>query len=261
MRQYQAKTVGWRTHGVVSRKVTMLKMPALPSRDTLVRNGNMKQHAYSEVILLKVVIVGDSGIGKSSLLVRFADQTFRESHKGTIGVDFRFKSLRSKKRVVKLQIWDTAGQERFRTMTSAYYRGASGFVLCFSLCDEESFNHMSKWVHELEVYRSEGSVVVLCGTKADKEAKRCVSLEKAQELAEQLGAMYCETSSKTGEGVESLFVEITKKMVSQLKKADASKDDDNDIALDTRSGGGLFDFSAERLDMTKSLDMSCCDIA
>jgi Ras-related protein Rab-1A len=102
-------------------------------------------------VLLKVVIVGDSAVGKSSLLVRFADQMFTESRKGTLGVDFRFRTVISSKRVVKLQIWDTAGQERFRTMTSTFYRGASGFIVCFDVSDRGSFQSIESWIADVKV--------------------------------------------------------------------------------------------------------------
>jgi len=179
----------------------------------------MRGRGHAPTCLVKVVIVGDSHVGKSSLLVRFADQTFTLGHKGTIGVDFRFRTLVSAKRVVKLQIWDTAGQERFRTMTSAYYRGAAGFVVCFDLTVRDSFDAISSWLEELEAYRENGrSVVVLCGTKADMHHERMVERDEVDALGKRLGLAYFETSSKNDVNVEELFLELTKEMVARRKQ-------------------------------------------
>jgi Ras-related protein Rab-1A len=120
---------------------------------------------------MQLVVIGDTGVGKSCILLRFADDTFTENKISTIGVDFRFRTVKLDKRVVKLQIWDTAGQERFRTITSAYYRGADGIILVYDVTSEESFNHINDWFVEVNRYASENTCKLLVGNKIDKPGK------------------------------------------------------------------------------------------
>mmetsp|Transcript_35141 Transcript_35141/g.71640 ORF Transcript_35141/g.71640 Transcript_35141/m.71640 type:complete len:131 (+) Transcript_35141:108-500(+) len=118
--------------------------------------------------LFKLVLIGDSGVGKSCLLLRFADNAFTDSYISTIGVDFRFRTVKVEKHTVKLQIWDTAGQERFRTITSAYYRGADGIIMVYDVTNQESFNHVADWLTEVNRYASEGTCKLLVGNKSDR---------------------------------------------------------------------------------------------
>jgi len=125
------------------------------------------------------VVIGDTGVGKSCILLRFADDTFTENHISTIGVDFRFRTVKMDKKVIKLQIWDTAGQERFRTITSAYYRGADGIIMVYDVTSEESFNHINDWFVEVNRYASESTCKLLVGNKIDKAGK-VISTERAK---------------------------------------------------------------------------------
>ena len=117
--------------------------------------------------LFKLVLIGDSCVGKSCLLIRFADDCFTENYITTIGVDFRFKTLSINKKTVKLQIWDTAGQERYLTITNAYYRGADGIVIVFDLTSKESFKNVEAWMSEVEKYSSDTVKVIVLGNKVD----------------------------------------------------------------------------------------------
>merc|ERR1711997_141721 len=119
------------------------------------------------------------GTGKSSLLQRFADDMFTENYITTIGVDFRFKTIPVEKKTIKLQIWDTAGQERFRTITSAYYRGADGIILVYDITDRESFSHVNDWLNEVNRYVNESTCKILIGNKCDNTADR-KETERAQ---------------------------------------------------------------------------------
>jgi len=130
---------------------------------------------------IKLVLIGDTGVGKSCILLRFADDTYTENHISTIGVDFRFRTVKVDKKTVKLQIWDTAGQERYRTITSAYYRGADGIVIVYDVTVEESFNHIKDWLTEVNRYASETTSKLLIGNKVDLP-NRLISKEKAQVL-------------------------------------------------------------------------------
>merc|ERR1712199_129095 len=127
--------------------------------------------------LFKLLLIGDSGVGKSCLLLRFADDTYQESHISTIGVDFKIRTIQLEGKTIKLQIWDTAGQERFRTITSSYYRGAHGIIVVYDITDEESFNNVKTWLEEILRYACEGVNKLMVGNKCDLASKRVVSTE------------------------------------------------------------------------------------
>lgn len=130
-------------------------------------------------ISTKLVLIGDTGVGKSSLLIRFADNAVSDSQVSTIGVDFRFRTVKVGKSTIKLQIWDTAGQERYRTITSAYYRGADGIIMAYDVTSRESFNHINDWFNEVNRYASENTAKIIVATKIDLKSERVVSSEEA----------------------------------------------------------------------------------
>lgn len=134
-----------------------------------------------------MLLIGDSGVGKSCLLLRFADDTYTESYISTIGVDFKIRTIDLDGKTIKLQIWDTAGQERFRTITSSYYRGAHGIIVVYDTTDLESFNNVKQWLHEIDRYASENVNKLLVGNKSDLTSKRAVSFDQAKEFADSLG--------------------------------------------------------------------------
>eukprot|EP01068_Selenidium_serpulae_P010565 Selendium_serpulae@DN5493_c0_g3_i1.p1 len=162
----------------------------------------------------KLVLVGNSGVGKSGLLLRFADDTFTESYITTIGVDFRYRTVIVDNESLRLQIWDTAGQERFRTITSAYYRGADGIVLVYDTSDRDSFNQVDEWLAEVNRYISERTACkILVGNKSDLTAKRAVTLEEGEAKAAELEMIHFETSAKTSQNVELAFTSIARQLV------------------------------------------------
>ncbi|KAK8266160.1 hypothetical protein V6Z12_D12G227500 [Gossypium hirsutum] len=130
--------------------------------------------------LFKLLLIGDSGVGKSCLLLRFADDSYLDSYISTIGVDFKIRTVEHDGKIIKLQIWDTAGQERFRTITSSYYRGAHGIIIVYDVTDQESFNNVNQWLNEISRYGSENVNKLLVGNKSDLTAKKVVSPEAAQ---------------------------------------------------------------------------------
>jgi Ras-related protein Rab-1A len=162
--------------------------------------------------LLKLVLIGDTGVGKSCLLMRVADDTFVETFITTIGVDFRFRVLRIGDKKVKLQIWDTAGQERFRTITSAYYRSGDGVIIVYDVGKRETFDHVREWFQEISKYTKPETLVLLIANKADR-VDRVVSVEEGQMLAKELGISIIETSAKTAENVEAAFIRITEQLI------------------------------------------------
>jgi len=167
--------------------------------------------------LFKLLLIGDSGVGKSSLLLRFADNTFTESFISTIGVDFKIRTIEIDGHTVKLQIWDTAGQERFRTITSSYYRGAHGIIVVYDTTNAETFNNVQKWLQEIERYACETVHKLLVGNKCDLVSERKVSSEDAREFADQLNLVFLETSAKDSTNVEEAFSKMARSIKEKLE--------------------------------------------
>jgi len=167
--------------------------------------------------LFKLLIIGDSGVGKSSLLLRFADNTFSGNYITTIGVDFKIRTVVINGERVKLQIWDTAGQERFRTITSTYYRGTHGVIVVYDVSSGESFANVKRWLHEIE---QNCDVVnrILVGNKDDMPDRKVVLTEDAQRFASQMGIQLFETSAKDNKNVEEMFNAITRQVLTTKKE-------------------------------------------
>ena len=166
--------------------------------------------------LFKMLIIGDSGVGKSSLMNRFSDNVFSESYINTIGVDFKIRTIEVNGKIIKLQIWDTAGQERFRTIVSSYYRGAHGIMIVFDITDKDSFNNVSMWNDEIKKYASSNVKTILIGNKADFESKRQVDYSEAKEYADNNNMSYYETSAKTALNVEKSFFELATLLINNV---------------------------------------------
>ncbi|XP_034236628.1 ras-related protein Rab-35 [Thrips palmi] len=162
--------------------------------------------------LFKLLIIGDSGVGKSSLLLRFADNTFSGSYITTIGVDFKIRTIDIEGEKVKLQIWDTAGQERFRTITSTYYRGTHGVIVVYDVTNGDSFANVKRWLHEIE-QNCEVVNRILVGNKNDAPDRKVVLTEDAQRFADQMNIQLFETSAKDNINVEEMFMAITKQVL------------------------------------------------
>ncbi|GAQ07767.1 hypothetical protein ALT_5088 [Aspergillus lentulus] len=170
--------------------------------------------------VIKLLLIGDSGVGKSCCLLRFSEDSFTPSFITTIGIDFKIRTIELDGKRVKLQIWDTAGQERFRTITTAYYRGAMGILLVYDVTDERSFQNIRTWFSNVEQHASEGVHKILIGNKCDWEEKRAVSTEQGQQLADELGIPFLEVSAKNNINIEKAFYSLA----SAIKKGmDTSK--------------------------------------
>jgi len=162
----------------------------------------------------KFLLIGDSGVGKSCILLRFADDSFTNNYISTIGVDFKMKTIEKDEKKIKLQIWDTAGQERFQTITTSYYRGAHGLIIVFDITSKTSFDNVQKWLDDINAHAPPNVARVLVGNKSDLESKRMVTKATAQQLADQLSIPYIETSAKISDNVDLAFdslVEIAMK--------------------------------------------------
>lgn len=169
--------------------------------------------------LFKILLVGNSGVGKSSVLLRYVDGNFEEDQLSTIGVDFRVKFMNIEKKCIKLAFWDTAGQERFRTITSNYYRGAHGMVLMYDVTDVESFSNLKMWLAEISKNSAHpDAVLVLLGNKIDKRTSNengnpVITTKQGMEFAAAHSMLFVETSAKTNEGIEYAFKELVYKIM------------------------------------------------
>jgi Ras-related protein Rab-1A len=167
--------------------------------------------------LFKLLLIGDSGVGKSCLLLRFADDTYTDSYISTIGVDFKIRTIELDGRTIKLQIWDTAGQERFRTITSSYYRGAHGIIVVYDVTDQESFNNVKQWLQEIDRYACENVNKLLVGNKSDLTSKKVVDYNIAKEFADGLGIPFLETSAKNATNVEQAFYTMAAEIKTRMQ--------------------------------------------
>merc|ERR1712167_536481 len=166
--------------------------------------------------LFKLLLIGDSGVGKSCLLLRFADDTYQESYISTIGVDFKIRTIQLEGKTIKLQIWDTAGQERFRTITSSYYRGAHGIIVVYDITDADSFSNVKQWLEEIQRYACEGVNKLLVGNKCDLGPKRAVEKKTAEDFANKLSIPFLETSAKNNNNVEAAFMTMASEIKSRM---------------------------------------------
>lgn len=166
--------------------------------------------------LFKYIIIGDTAVGKSCLLLQFTDKRFRADHDLTIGVEFGARLIGIDNKQVKLQIWDTAGQESFRSITRSYYRGASGALLVYDISRRDTFNHLSNWLEEARQNASPNMVIMLIGNKSDLD-RREVSYEEGDAFAREHGLVFRETSAKTSTNVEEAFVQTARKIYEHIE--------------------------------------------
>jgi small GTP-binding protein len=164
----------------------------------------------------KYIIVGDPGVGKSSLLLKFAEDKFDDNYLTTLGIDFRAKHILINDHNCKLQLWDTAGHEKFRVLTKAYYRGTDCVFCCFDVTNAESFDGLQRWINEIHSSLDEKRkcLKIIVGTKIELQNYRTISYEKADSYANMHGYKYYETSARTGNGINRLFLESAEQLVS-----------------------------------------------
>ncbi|KAJ6852250.1 ras-related protein Rab11D-like [Iris pallida] len=172
--------------------------------------------------VFKVVLIGDSAVGKSQILARFARNEFSLDSKATIGVEFQTRTLVIDHKSVKAQIWDTAGQERYRAVTSAYYRGAVGALLVYDITKRQSFDHIPRWLEELRSHADKNIVIMLIGNKSDLEDQRAVSVEDAKEFAQKEGLFFLETSALEATNVEPAFMTVLTEIFNVVSKRNLS---------------------------------------
>uniref|UniRef100_A0A4W5KWE5 Ras-related protein Rab-15 n=1 Tax=Hucho hucho TaxID=62062 RepID=A0A4W5KWE5_9TELE len=169
-------------------------------------------------VLFRLLLLGDSGVGKTCLLCRFTDNEFHPSHISTIGVDFKMKTLEIDGIKVRIQIWDTAGQERYQTITKQYYRRAQGIFLVYDITSERSFQHIMKWASDVDEYAPDNIQKILIGNKSDEEEKRQVATEQGNKLAKNYGMDFFETSAFTNYNITESFTRLAEQVLAANKK-------------------------------------------
>ncbi|ODV92045.1 hypothetical protein CANCADRAFT_63438 [Tortispora caseinolytica NRRL Y-17796] len=167
-------------------------------------------------ILIKLLLVGNSGVGKSCLLLRFTDDSFTPSFITTIGIDFKIRTVPLDGQRVKMQIWDTAGQERFRTITTAYYRNAMGILLVYDVTDRKSFEDIQTWYQNVQEHAADDVNKILVGNKCDSDDARVVSYDEGKELADRLNIPFIETSAKSNTNVDEAFFSLSRQIKQRL---------------------------------------------
>ncbi|XP_020582396.1 ras-related protein RABA5a-like [Phalaenopsis equestris] len=173
-----------------------------------------QSHGY----LFKIVLIGDSAVGKSNLLARFARDEFYTNSKSTIGVEFQTQKMEIDGKEVKAQIWDTAGQERFKAVTSAYYRGAVGALVVYDISRSQTFDSIGRWLNELHTYSDMNVVTILVGNKTDLKDAREVSTDKGKAFAEEHGLFFMETSALDNSNVVAAFQTVVKEIYDILSR-------------------------------------------
>ena len=167
----------------------------------------------SDECVYKVLLLGDSTVGKTCFLMKYTDKTFQDIHMSTIGLDYRLKAMKLKSgKKIKLQIWDTAGQDRFRAITKNYYKGSHGIILIYDVTSIQTYENIKTWVSQIREEASPNVVIYIVGNKIDMEDERKISKEEGKNLADELGFPFVETSAKTGINVNETFEDLVERV-------------------------------------------------
>jgi Ras-related protein Rab-8A len=184
---------------------------------------------------IKLMMIGDQAVGKTALLLRYADDDFNEVLLPTIGIDFKIKTIELQGKRVKLQIWDTAGQERFRTITQAYYRGAMGILLVYDVTNSKSWSNVRNWVRNIEGNAPQTVNKILVGNKCDLASQRQVSTQQGEQLAREYGIKFFETSARNNLNVKDAFLTLATDVVERLAAGGAGAGDVPTVGLSVQS--------------------------
>jgi small GTP-binding protein len=172
---------------------------------------------------VKIVVIGDSGVGKSCFLIRYVRDTFDEETQSTLGIEFLSSVIQTETHRIQLQLWDTAGQELFRTVTRGYYRGSAGAIILFDVSNRGSFHGLEKWIADVQSVAKSDVVLILVGNKCDLEDKRQVSSEDAKEFAQKHGMLYFDVSAKSGLNVTEAIARCVDLIEKNIEVSEAQK--------------------------------------
>ena len=207
-------------------------------------------------LIFKLVLIGDTGVGKTNILSRYINNEFSLATQSTVGVEFGSKIIKKNDKLIKLQIWDTAGQERYKSITSAYYKGSKGALVVYDISRKGTFENVDKWIEELKANGSEDVLIMLVGNKSDLEDKREVKTEDVIKKAEQFKVAFCETSALDGKNIDhafdNLINEIAKKVERDKVNEAKNMQDSKGITLDTAEE------KRNETDKKKKNNQNCC---
>ena len=184
----------------------------------------MEEEESSYELLYKVIIIGDTAVGKSNILSRYVKDEFSSNSKSTVGVELGIKFLKIKNTKTKIQIWDTAGQERYRAITSSYFKGSNGCFIVYDITNEASFNNIENWYEQIQKETSKDIPILLVGNKCDLEDERKVPIEKGKEKAQNLNCAFFETSALKKINIDEIFEELVNNI---YEKTGGNKNDDD----------------------------------
>ncbi|KAK3854755.1 hypothetical protein Pcinc_038785 [Petrolisthes cinctipes] len=180
-------------------------------------------------LLFKLLLIGDSGVGKTCILFRFSDDAFNTTFISTIGIDFKIKTIELRGKKIKLQIWDTAGQERFHTITTSYYRGAMGIMLVYDITNAKSFDNIAKWLRNIDEHANEDVEKMILGNKCDMEDKRVIPKEKGEAIGREHSIRFLETSAKANINIEQAFLELAEAILNKTPGRDPQEGQDSTV--------------------------------
>jgi Ras-related protein Rab-11A len=209
----------------------------------------MDKESYE--FLFKLILIGDSSVGKSNILLQYLKGKFDANSKATVGVEFGTKNIEINNKKIKIQIWDTAGQERYRSITSAYYRGAKGAFIVYDITRKETFDNIDKWVADLKNNGDDNISIVLIGNKSDLDEKREVSKEEGVQKSEEFKTAFMETSALNGDNIDKAFDEL----IEQIYQNNCSMIDEGDKVEIEEKGVNL----NEEKEDNKSIKDKCCN--
>ena len=175
-------------------------------------------------LIFKMILIGDSGVGKSNILSRYINNSFSETTRSTVGVELSAKVEEINNTKIKIQIWDTAGQERYKSITKTYYKGAKGALIVYDITNKESFKNVDKWINDLKESGDDDVSILIVGNKCDLEASREVTTDEVKKKAELYKMAYCETSALKGENIDNAFRTLIKIVVEKNEKKKNEED-------------------------------------
>ncbi len=204
-------------------------------------------------MMIKVILIGDSGVGKTNIMSKFLKNQFLEDSKATVGVEFGSKLFIQQGHKIKAQIWDTAGQEKYKAITSAYYKGSKGALVIYDITQKETFANIEKWVNDLKCKGDPKITIIIIGNKNDLEEKRQISKEQGEEKAKSFGCAFLETSAYSGDNIEKAFEMMVKEIYDKFT-SDIGGDDEEE--LDSNEKGE--DLKLENVNPDNNEKKKCC---
>ena len=205
-------------------------------------------------LILKLVLIGDSGVGKTNILSRYNNNEFSLTTQPTVGVEFGNKIIKKENKSIKLQLWDTAGQERYKAITNAFYKGSKGAFVVYDITRKSSFLNIDNWIGELKTNGSDDILIILVGNKTDLEDKREVSTDDGEKKAKQYGIAFCETSALQGKNIEHAFNILIDEIILEIDNAKEKEMKNNKNNKKKKSKGIMLNINNDKNHKKKK----CC---